>query len=63
MALALVFGVSLGTVLGIVVLFSIGLRGVALRKSSHRIGSVIAGTCFAACAAGVGFGIYLIVAG
>jgi hypothetical protein len=56
MALVLVFAVSLGTVLGLVVLYSLGLRAVA---SSRR---VAAGTCFAACAAVVGFGIYLIVA-
>jgi hypothetical protein len=57
MALVLVFAVSLGTVLGLVGLFSLGLRALA---ASRR---VAAWTCFAACAAVVGFGIYLIVAG
>ena len=56
-ALLLVFGVSFGTVLGLVVLFSLGLRAVA---ASRR---VAAGACFTACTAVVGFGIYLIVAG
>jgi hypothetical protein len=67
-ALGEVFGVSLVVVLGLVVLFSLGIRGLSFREAarthggSGTVGVAIASVCFAACAAVVVFGIYLIVA-
>jgi hypothetical protein len=68
-ALGVVFAVSLGVVLGVVVLFSLGVRGLSARGAARELGgsatvpTVVAWSCFAACAAVVGFGIYLVVAG
>ena len=68
MALGAVFAVSIGVVLGLVVLFSVGLRGVSARETARESGgngvggTVTAGFSFAACAAVVLFGLYLIVA-
>jgi hypothetical protein len=68
-ALGAVFGVSIGVVLGLVVLFSVGLRGMSAREAARERGgngttaTVTAGLSFAACAAVVLFGLYLIVAG
>ncbi|ACU34872.1 hypothetical protein KCV87_16000 [Actinosynnema pretiosum subsp. pretiosum] len=67
-ALGSVFGVSLVVVLGLVALFSAALRGLSAREvareggGSGTTGLSVAVTCFAACAAVVLFGIYLIVA-
>ncbi len=69
MALGAVFAVSTGVVLGLVVLFSIGLRGMSAREVARESGgngvngAITAGVSFAACAAVVLFGLYLIVAG
>ncbi|HEX6344247.1 hypothetical protein [Umezawaea sp.] len=69
MALATVFAVSIGVVLGLVVLFSVGLRGVSAREAARERGengvngTITAGVSFAACTAVVLFGLYLIVAG
>jgi hypothetical protein len=68
-ALGAVFAVSIGIVLGLVVLFSVGLRGMSAREAARERGgngvngTVTAGLSFAACAAVVLFGLYLIVAG
>jgi hypothetical protein len=68
MALGAVFAVSIGVVLGLVVLFSVGLRGVSAREAARESGgngvsgTITAGLSFAACVAVVLFGIYLIVA-
>ncbi|MEV0677797.1 hypothetical protein AB0I60_14880 [Actinosynnema sp. NPDC050436] len=67
-ALGTVFGVSLGVVLGLVVLFSAGLRALSVREDARERGgsaalpTVAASTCLVACVAVVLFGIYLIVA-
>ncbi|GAA3889178.1 hypothetical protein GCM10022243_62550 [Saccharothrix violaceirubra] len=60
-ALGTVFGVSLAVVLGIVVLFSAGLR-VWSARDSRGGATALASVCFAGCFAVVGFGVYLIVA-
>ncbi|WNV82560.1 hypothetical protein [Umezawaea sp. Da 62-37] len=67
-ALGAVFGVSIVVVLGLVLLFSIGLRGVSAREAAREggqsgvNGTIAAAISFAACAAVVLFGLYLIVA-
>lgn len=67
-ALAAVFGVSLAVVLGLVVLFSGGLRAWSAREeaqerqASTAVPTVAAAACLLACVAVVFFGIYLIVA-
>ncbi|AKN73047.1 MULTISPECIES: hypothetical protein [Streptomyces] len=67
-ALGSVFGVSLVFTVALVVLFTLGINGLARReKAAARGGSAglaVAGAyvCFAACAAAVAYGIYLIVA-
>lgn len=68
-ALGAVFAVSTGVVLGLVVLFSVGLRGLSAREAAREgggngvSGTIAAGLSFAACAVVVLFGLYLIVAG
>jgi hypothetical protein len=68
-ALAAVFGVSLAVVLGLVLLFSGGLRALSAREaarerqSSTALPTAVAGLCLLACVTVVLFGIYLIVAG
>ncbi len=67
-ALGTVFGVSLAVVLGLVVLFSVGLRALSAREDARERGvsaagyTAAAGACLLACQAVVVFGIYLIVA-
>ncbi|NUT54201.1 MAG: hypothetical protein HOV94_43960 [Saccharothrix sp.] len=67
-ALGAVFAVSLAVVLGLVVLFSAGLRALSARETAReRQGSVALPTvaavaCLMACVIVVLFGIYLIVA-
>ncbi|MET1072410.1 MAG: hypothetical protein ABWY11_07165 [Umezawaea sp.] len=67
-ALGAVFGVSIAVVLGLVLLFSVGLRGVSARETAREAGrngvsgAVTAVISFAACACVVLFGLYLIVA-
>lgn len=68
-ALGAVFGVSLGVVLGLVVLFSVALRALSAREAAQERGSsavlptAAAAVCLLACVTVVLFGIYLIVAG
>lgn len=68
-ALGAVFAVSIGVVLGLVVLFSVGLRGLSAREAARESGgngvsgTITAGLSFTACAVVVLFGLYLIVAG
>ncbi|GAA3459565.1 hypothetical protein ACFFSW_21085 [Saccharothrix longispora] len=68
-ALGAVFGVSLVTVLGLVVLFSLGLRAWSARETAREGGGSAAlptagaAACLLACVTVVLFGIYLIVAG
>ncbi|MGW2422387.1 hypothetical protein ACWC0C_24535 [Streptomyces sp. NPDC001709] len=67
-ALGSVFGVSLAFTVGLVALFTLGINGLARReKAAAQGGSATlavtgAYVCFAACAAAVAYGIYLIVA-
>lgn len=60
-ALGQVAGVSLGVTVAVVVVFSFGVLGLAREGASEVVGRVQAGVCFLACAAVVGYGIYLIV--
>ncbi|MGM1064001.1 hypothetical protein [Saccharothrix sp. Mg75] len=68
-ALGAVFVVSLAAVLGLVVLFSVGLRAWSARESARERGASVALptagalACLLACVTVVLFGIYLIVAG
>ena len=65
--LAVVFGVSMGAVLAMVALFSLGIGGMSMRitaranQTSTRLGTITAAVGFVACAAVVGFGVWLIV--
>ncbi|MFF4793812.1 MULTISPECIES: hypothetical protein [unclassified Streptomyces] len=68
-ALGSVFGVSLGVSVGLVALFTLGIAGLSRREravaAGHGGGALAvtgAYACFAACAAAVAYGIYLIVA-
>ncbi|MGC9538761.1 hypothetical protein [Streptomyces sp. UG1] len=67
-ALGSVFGVSLVVTVALVGLFTLGIAGLSRQeKASAQGGSAAlavtgAYTCFAACAAAVAYGIYLIVA-
>lgn len=68
-ALGAVFVVSLGVVLGLVVLFCAGIRGVSVRETARENGGAGTGgtatavLSFGACALVVLVGIYLIVSG
>jgi hypothetical protein len=68
MALGSVFAVSLVVVLGLVLLFSLGLRGVSAREVARERGQAgLTGTLtavvgFGSCALVVLFGLYLVVA-
>ncbi|MGW2813146.1 hypothetical protein [Streptomyces sp. NPDC001415] len=67
-ALGSVFGVSLAVTVGLVGLFTLGIVGLTKREAAASgTGNVAmartgAYACFAACAAAVAYGIYLIVA-
>ncbi|TDP89075.1 hypothetical protein [Labedaea rhizosphaerae] len=67
--LAIVFGVSMGAVLAMVALFSLGIGGMSMRmtarerEASTRPGTVTATIGFAACAAVVAFGVWVIIRG
>ncbi|MEU1628981.1 hypothetical protein ABZ746_27435 [Streptomyces sp. NPDC020096] len=56
-AFASVVGVSLVATLGLVGLFTFGIVGLSKQQGSARAGAY---TAFAACAAAVAYGIYLI---
>ncbi|MCZ4515880.1 hypothetical protein O3Q52_48820 [Streptomyces sp. ActVer] len=67
-ALGSVFGVSLIVTVALVGLFTLGIVGLSKRESASAQGNTAtlavtgAYACFAACAAAVAYGIYLIVA-
>ncbi|MEV5547895.1 hypothetical protein AB0L35_17460 [Streptomyces sp. NPDC052309] len=67
-ALGSVFGVSLVVTVGLVALFTLGIVGLsrqeraAAQGGSAALAVTGAYACFAACAAAVAYGIYLIVA-
>ncbi|MET9775819.1 hypothetical protein ABZ023_16475 [Streptomyces sp. NPDC006367] len=67
-ALGSVFGVSLVVTVALVALFTLGIVGLsrqeqaAARGGSAALAVTGAYACFAACAAAVAYGIYLIVA-
>ena len=67
-ALGSVFGVSLVITVALVGLFTLGITGLSRRERAAAEGGTAgfavtgAYACFAACAAAVGYGIYLIVA-
>lgn len=67
-ALGAVFGVSLVVVLGLVLLFSAGLRALSAREVAQQrqvstaLPTAAAAVCLLACVTVVLFGIYLIVA-
>lgn len=61
-----VFVIALAAGVGVVVLFSLGITTLSRRATTDgRAGTgstAVAGVCFLACAAVVGYGIYLVVA-
>ncbi|EFL31233.1 conserved hypothetical protein [Streptomyces viridochromogenes DSM 40736] len=67
-ALGSVFGVSLVVTVALVGLFTLGITGLSRQERAAAQGGsaglAVTGAyaCFAACAAAVGYGIYLIVA-
>ncbi|MFF4491882.1 hypothetical protein ACFY0F_36415 [Streptomyces sp. NPDC001544] len=66
-ALGSVFGVSLAVTVGLVALFTLGVTGLSRRERAaaqgDSAGLAVTGAyvCFAACAAAVAYGIYLIM--
>jgi hypothetical protein len=66
-AIGSVFGVSLVATVGLVALFTLGVSGLSRREKAAAQGNsatlAVTGAyvCFAACAAAVAYGIYLIV--
>ncbi|WP_369037610.1 hypothetical protein [Streptomyces adonidis] len=67
-ALGQVAAVSLGVTVAVVVVFAVGVLGLARVEGArendggtHALGFAQAGLCFVACAAVVAYGIYLIV--
>ncbi|MBO1335213.1 hypothetical protein [Streptomyces sp. VRA16 Mangrove soil] len=67
-ALGSVFGVSLVVTVGLVGLFTLGIIGLSKKEAAAQRGDsaalAVSGAyaCFAACAAAVAYGIFLIVA-
>ncbi|MFF8732102.1 hypothetical protein ACF073_37390 [Streptomyces sp. NPDC015171] len=67
-ALGSVFGVSLAFTVGLVALFTLGINGLSRREKATAEGGsaalAVTGAyvCFAACAAAVVYGMYLIMA-
>ncbi|MFR0356563.1 hypothetical protein [Streptomyces sediminimaris] len=67
-ALGSVFGVSLAVTVGLVVLFTLGIKGLSRRERAAAEGNsaalAVTGAyvCFAACLTAVAYGIYLITA-
>ncbi|MER5216048.1 hypothetical protein ABT063_37350 [Streptomyces sp. NPDC002838] len=67
-ALGSVFGVSLAVTVALVAVFTLGITGLSRRERAAAQGDsaalAVTGAyaCFAACAAAVAYGIYLIVA-
>ncbi|MFH8370734.1 hypothetical protein [Streptomyces sp. NPDC018031] len=72
-ALGQVFGVSLAVTVAMVGVFTLGIVGTARKPGTDGTAATAAGPslparlgaylCFAVCAAGVGYGIHLIVSG
>ncbi|MGW2639660.1 hypothetical protein [Streptomyces sp. NPDC001348] len=66
-AIGSVFGVSLAVTVGLVALFTLGVTGLSRRERAAAQGNsaalAVTGAyvCFAACAAAVAYGIYLIM--
>ena len=67
-ALGEITGVSIGVTVAVVVVFALGVLGLAQVETArerdggaHALGFAQAGLCFLACAAVVVYGIYLIV--
>ncbi|MEU3335441.1 hypothetical protein ACWCQ1_41550 [Streptomyces sp. NPDC002144] len=67
-ALGKVTGVSIGVTVAVVVVFALGVLGLARHEGAREegggtsaVGMAQAGLCFLACAAVVVYGIYLIV--
>ena len=67
-ALGKVTGVSIGVPVAVVVVFALGVLGLARHEGAREeeggassLGMAQAGLCFLACAAVVAYGIYLIV--
>ncbi|MEV0218547.1 hypothetical protein [Streptomyces sp. NPDC050704] len=67
-ALGEVAAVSTGVTIGVVVVFALGVLGLARVEAAREgdagtdaVGLGVAGLCFLACAAVVAYGIYLIV--
>ncbi|MFF3514135.1 hypothetical protein [Streptomyces sp. NPDC002573] len=67
-ALGQVTAVSIGVTVAVVVVFALGVLGLAQAEAArerdggtHTLGLAQAGLCFLACAAVVAYGIYLIV--
>ncbi|MET8956384.1 hypothetical protein [Streptomyces sp. NPDC004533] len=67
-ALGQVTAVSIGVTVAVVVVFTLGVLGLAQAEharerdgGTHALGLAQAGLCFLACAAVVAYGIYLIV--
>ncbi|MGW4515266.1 hypothetical protein ACWEO4_25445 [Streptomyces sp. NPDC004393] len=67
-ALGQVTAVSIGVTVAVVVVFALGVLGLAQAEharerdgGTHALGLAQAGLCFLACAAVVAYGIYLIV--
>ncbi|MEW2302495.1 hypothetical protein AB0958_21415 [Streptomyces sp. NPDC006655] len=67
-AIGSVFGVSLVATVGLVTLFTLGIKGLSARErataqgNSATLAATAACLCFAACTAAVAYGIHLIVA-
>ncbi|WBO67166.1 MULTISPECIES: hypothetical protein [Streptomyces] len=67
-AIGSVFGVSLAVTVGLVAVFTLGVSALARREKAAAQGNsaalAVTGAyvCFAACAAAVAYGMYLIVA-
>ncbi|MEU9241826.1 hypothetical protein [Streptomyces shenzhenensis] len=67
-AIGSVFGVSLVVTVGLVALFTLGIKGLSARErataqgNSAALAATAAYLCFAGCAAAVAYGIHLIVA-
>lgn len=60
--------ISLGATVGVVIVFSLGVRALASREGSgvdtdrpSALSKAGAGLCFLVCAAAVGYGLYLII--
>ena len=54
--------VSIGTTVGVMVVFALGVRALSPQEGRPAaLSRAVAGLCFAACAAAVVYGLYLII--